>query len=101
MKKELYVGYHLGSQVFYISLETIHGEIENVTFEKEMSWSSRWRFVNDKFETTIDLTFGCFILIKCTMMMKHVMCVQPYGFLMLKLGIEGVSRHFWIVSTCK
>ncbi len=54
MKKEFYVGYHLGSQVLYVSLKNIHGEIENVTFEKEMSWSFTWRYVNDKFEAFLD-----------------------------------------------
>jgi hypothetical protein len=29
--KEFYVGCRLGSQVFYVYLENIHGEIENVT----------------------------------------------------------------------
>ncbi len=54
MKKEFYVGYHLGSQVLYVSLKNIHGEIENVTSEKEISWSFTWRYVNDKFEAFLD-----------------------------------------------
>ncbi len=54
MRKELYVGYHPNFQVFYVSFKNIHDEIENVTIEKEMSWSSTWRFVNDKFEAFLD-----------------------------------------------
>ncbi len=41
-------------QVFNVSLENIHGEIENVTLEKEMFWNSTRRFVNDKFEAFLD-----------------------------------------------
>jgi hypothetical protein len=54
MRKEFYVGYHPSSQVFYISLKNIHGEIENVTLEKEMFWRSSWRYVNDKFDAFLD-----------------------------------------------
>jgi len=55
MRKEFYVGYHLRFQVFYVSLENIHGEIENVTFEKvEMSWSFTWRSIIDKFDALLD-----------------------------------------------
>jgi hypothetical protein len=34
-------------------------------------------------------------------MMKHGMCVQPHGSLMPKLGIEGTSKHLWIMPICK
>jgi hypothetical protein len=54
MRKEFYVRYRLGFQVFYVSLQNICGEVENVTFEKEMSWNSTRRFVNDKFKTFLD-----------------------------------------------
>jgi hypothetical protein len=54
MRKEFYVGYRPSSQVFYVSLKNIHGEIENVTLEKKMSWSFTWRYVSDKFEAFLD-----------------------------------------------
>jgi hypothetical protein len=52
--KEFYVGCRPCSQIFYVYLENIRGEIENVILEKEMSWSSTRRFVNDKFEAFLD-----------------------------------------------
>jgi hypothetical protein len=54
MRKEFYVGYSPSFQVFNVYLENIHGEIENVTLAKKMSWSFTWRFVNDKFEAFLD-----------------------------------------------
>jgi len=54
MRKEFYVGYHPSFQVFYVSLKNICGEIENVTLEKETSWSFTLRSVNHKFKAFLD-----------------------------------------------
>jgi hypothetical protein len=44
MRKVFYVGYHLGSQMFYVSLEGIHDNIHDETIRKLESWSSNWIF---------------------------------------------------------